>query len=238
MSQSFVVVDLETTGLSPDKHHIIEIGAMKVKEGKVVDTYSELLYPGYPLPPMITEITHITDTMLVGKPSFGKVAQSFYEFLEELPLLGHNVAFDYRFLKVNFERLGIAYERKLIDTLTIAKELHGELESRSLENMCGYYNLHNESAHRAFEDVKVTYQLYNRMRDYARDKGMDVEQLCGEKPYFYKVKKEEPMTGRQKNYLIDLVKYHKIDTIQTDGLTKRQASRLIDKIISEYGRRK
>ena len=103
--------------------------------------------------------------------------------------------------------------------------------------MCAYYNLHNESAHRAFEDVKVTYQLYKRMREVAKDRGIDVEKLCGEKPYFYKVKKEEPMTARQKNYLIDLVKYHKIDTILTDGLTKRQASRLIDKIISEYGRR-
>lgn len=241
MISSFVVIDLETTGLSADKHHIIEVGAIKIRDGVIVDRYEQLLSPGYALPKEIVALTHITDEMLVGKPSFPEIAKELYEFLGEDSLLGHNVAFDYRFLKVNFARMQMPFEKTLIDTLWIAKEIHGDLESRSLGALCDYYRLTNKSAHRAIEDSKVTFLLYQKLRETMKnERSLDkskIEKICEPKPYFFKVKKDAPITKRQKNYLLDLLKYHKIDTVQTvENLTKSQASRIIDKIILEYGR--
>lgn len=240
MITSFVAIDLETTGLSPEKHQIIEVGALRVREGKVVDTYSVLIHPGDTLPEKIVEITKITDAMLVGAKSWKEVCGDLKEFIGEDILLGHNVGFDYRFLKTNFMKEGYAFEHQVIDTLAIAKAMHSDLPSRSLEAMCAVYGLHNKSAHRALEDASVTMELYFAMMESFQKSGQcsqTIQRSCQPKSYEYRVTKEQPITIRQKNYLLDLVKYHKIDKVQTiENLTKSQASRMIDQIIFKYGK--
>lgn len=234
MLESFVVVDVETTGLSPDKNQVIEIGAAKIKNGEVVKTYQQLLSPIQPLTPKIVQLTGITDEMLQGQPSFQEIAEEFLTFLGEEPLLGHNVEFDYRFIKTEFARIDKVYEAKLIDSLTIARTLLPELESRSLESLCKYYGIQNERAHRALCDALATFELYQKMELEA---GEGRESLFAPKPFYYRIRKEQPITSKQKNYLIDLLKYHKINKeMKIEDLTKRQASRVIDKIILEYGR--
>lgn len=234
MIDSFVVVDVETTGLSPDKNQVIEIGAARIRNGEVVATYQQLLSPMQALPPMIVGLTGITDDMLQGQPSFRDIAEELLAFLGEDPLLGHNVEFDYRFLRTEFSRIGKVYEAKVIDSLIIARTLLPHLESRSLENLCRYYDIKNERAHRALCDAVVTFKIYQRM---GLELGKGREELFAPKTFYYKVKKEQPITSKQKNYLIDLLKYHKINKeMKIEDLTKRQASRVIDKIILEYGR--
>ncbi|MDO5293243.1 MAG: 3'-5' exonuclease [bacterium] len=240
MVQSFVAIDVETTGLSPDKYHIIEVGALKVRDGEVVETFSSLINPGYELSSTIVNLTGITDSMLSGAKSFKEVAEELRTFLGEETLLGHNVSFDYRFLKTEFMRAGYKFDHPVIDTLAIARQMHSDLKSRSLENLCRHYGLYNPNAHRAFDDAKVTMELYfammkNGERGIKEVAGLD--QLANPGSYSYKIKKDSPITPRQKNYLIDLMKYHKIDNVQqVEKLTKREASRMIDQIIFEKGR--
>ena len=240
MIQSFVAIDLETTGLSPEKNHIIEVGALKVRDGVVVDTFSMLIQPGYALPKKIVEITNITDEMLKGAKTWNEMCGELYAFIGDDVLLGHNVGFDYRFLKTFFTREGYEFHHPVIDTLQIARELHRDLPSRSLESMCHHYGLQNKSAHRALEDASVTMKLYFAMmrgEKPGQGTGISKEKLGQPVPYDFKVKKDGPITPRQKNYLIDLLKYHKIDKVKTvETLTKSQASRMIDQIIFEYGR--
>lgn len=241
MRTSFVAVDIETTGLSPEKDQIIEVGALKVREGQVVDTLSLLIKPDIYLPDKIVELTGITDEMLEHESSFSTVSHSIYEFLGNDPLLGHNVRFDYSFLKYHLANSGYNISNNVIDTLRIARVLHPELPSRSLASMCNAYGLVNKAAHRAYEDARVTMDLYMAMceRITSAEDSRIRELLSYTNPVScsYKVKKQEPMTKMQKIYLNDLLKYHKINrALDMDNMTKSEASKAIDSIILEYGR--
>ena len=121
MLKSYIAFDLETTGLSPQEHEIIEIGALKVREGKVVDRFMEFVHPDKPITPMITNITHITNHMVAGARSCPEVIHDFLSFCEDDVLIGHNVMFDYSFVKCSAVREGLTFEKMGIDTLKIAK---------------------------------------------------------------------------------------------------------------------
>ena len=120
MLKSYIAFDLETTGLSPQEHEIIEIGALKVREGKVVDRFMEFVHPDKPITPMITNITHITNDMVAGARSCPEVIHDFLSFCEDDVLIGHNVMFDYSFVKCSAVREGLTFEKMGIDTLKIA----------------------------------------------------------------------------------------------------------------------
>lgn len=234
MLNTFVAIDIETTGLNPERDKIIEIGALKVIDGKITQEFSELINPSIPISHRITSLTGITDKLLKDAPDIEKVLKEFLEFAGDLPVLGHNILFDYSFLKVNFSNLGILYERLGMDTLKLSRNLHNNLESKSLSSMCRYYGIYNAHAHRAFDDAKAAYELYYRLKNNFEQK---VPEYFSEEPLIYKIKKREPITPRQKNYLNDLVKYHKIELIQpVEHMSKSEASRLIDKIILSNGR--
>lgn len=241
MISSFVAVDIETTGLSPEQNEIIEVGALRVREGQVTETLSVLIKPQVTLPEKIIEITNITDEMLSGKPNFQEVSKTIFDFLGQDPLLGHNIRFDYSFLKYHLHNCGYTIDNKLLDTLSIAKGLHPELSSRSLASMCREYGLINKAAHRAYEDARATMELYFAMCEKIKKaptaRQREMERFTYPVSCYVKVKKQEPITQRQKNYLNDLVKYHKINrALDIDNMTKSQASQTIDRIILEYGR--
>lgn len=122
MEKNYVAVDLETTGLSAKKDHIIEIGAIQVKNGQIVGKWNKLIDPRVEIPERIEGITGITQKMLKGQSYIEEVIGEFYEFCEDLPLLGHNILFDYRFLKKEMENAGLGFEREGIDTLKIARK--------------------------------------------------------------------------------------------------------------------
>ena len=164
----------------------------------------------------------------------GEALRELLEFCGNLPLLGHNIIFDYSFIKQNAVNLNLEFEREGIDTLKIARALFPEMEHRSLQALVSYYQIPQEQAHRAASNALSAMELYRRMREDFPD---SPEELFKPKPLVYSVKKQGPITPAQKGYLNDLLKYHKIALeMSVDSLTKNEASRIIDRIILEYGR--
>ena len=141
MVKDYVVFDLETTGLSPDKDTIIEIGALKVIQGKVADRFSEFINPHQKLTQQISELTGITDDMLAGARNLQVVVGDFVDFCEDYVVVGHNLGFDYRFTKMAAEKYHLPFEHEGIDTLKIAKTVHKDLPSRSLGALCEHYGI-------------------------------------------------------------------------------------------------
>ena len=156
------------------------------------------------------------------------------EFCKDLPLLGHNILFDYSFVKHDAVNLGLEFEKEALDTLTIARQALPELESRSLEFLCGYFGIRRENAHRAMDDAQETMELYHILEHrYAQEH----PEWFQTRPLVCKVKKEGPITRAQIGYLKDLTEYHhlKLD-VEIGSMTKNEASRMIDTILSTYGR--
>ncbi len=236
MIKDYVVFDLETTGLSPDKDTIIEIGALKVIQGRVTERFSEFINPHQPLTAQISELTGITDDMLAGARDLMPVVREFVEFSEGFVVIGHNLSFDYRFTKNAAEKFGLSFDREGIDTLKIAKTVHKDLPSRSLGALCEHYGIINSAAHRAYHDALATAKLYQTLGHYFEESNPGL--FVPEKMSF-KSKKQQPMTKKQKAYLKDLCKYHKIEFNDSmEQMTMSEASRWIDQTISQYGRMK
>ncbi len=234
MIKDYVCVDLETSGIRAKWDRIIEIGAVKVRDGKVVDTFSQLIYPGVNVSSRITDLTGITNEMLEGKPLIEQVLPKFIEFVGDDVLLGHNVTFDYNFLNQNAINLKMTFEKKGIDTLRIARKTLKGLESRGLEYLCNYFGIKDENHHRAFNDANVTSQLYLILLDKYSE---DYPDCFEPKEFKSQAKKMVPITDKQKNYLNDLLhRYGIVPDFDINQLTKNEASRKIDKIIAEKGR--
>lgn len=234
MINSYIALDLETTGLNPRSDKIIEIGALKIIDGKIIDTYSTLVDAGIPISERITKLTGISNRDITGEIKTEKAINELLEFCGDSILLGHNIIFDYSFIKQAAINQKLKFEKTGIDTLKIAKKVLPNLEKRSLEYLCDYYQIDHENKHRAYDDAKAASDLYIRLfRDFGENN------LDSFKPFglFYHVKKQMPITGKQKSYLNDLLKYHRIKLdLEINALTKSEASRIIDKIILNHGR--
>lgn len=237
MTDTFIAVDIETTGLDPKIDKVIEIGAVKVVEGKVLETFDIFVHPERRLSAFIIGLTGITDKMLEGAPDEGEAFQKFLTFAGEEVLLGHHLIFDYSFLKCIAVRQKILFERKGIDTLKIARACLPQIEKHSLEYLCSYYQIVNAHAHRACADAMATIELYQRLAEQFCETFLQRERLFEAEQLVYQVKKESPITAAQMRYLKALIQYHHIsleEDIRT--MTKQAASRKIDQILSVYGR--
>lgn len=231
MADSYVSIDLETTGLNPKEDAIIEIGAVKVLDGRRTETLRTFVNPRRILPERIIELTGITQNEARGGISAGEAAWKVIEFVGELPIMAHRVMFDYAFLKRAAVNNGLCFEKTGIDTLWLARKYLPGLESRSLSSLCEYYHI-DCRAHRALEDALATSELYSRLaEDYYE------EESFRPRPLLYKVKKEAPATQKQKDRLYELIDRHKLTIeYEVDSLTRNQASRYTDRILAAYGR--
>jgi len=232
MIKTYVCVDLETTGLNPKTDKIIEIGAVKVVEGEIVDRFSAFVNPGRKLEERIVELTGIRDEDLADAPAIEEVLPKILEFIGDACLLGHSVLFDFSFLKKAAVNQKCTFEKEAIDTLKIARKYLAELESRSLDYLCAYYEIpHN--AHRALADAEATHILYGKLLEtfYSQE-----EELFRPRKLIYKAKKDSPATNSQKERLYRLTNQHNI-TLEVDieMLTKSEASRIIDKLRVQLG---
>lgn len=234
MVNTYIALDLETTGLNPSQDRILEIGAVKVIEGRIEDTYETLVNPGRSIDRRIEELTGITEEMAKSGRDTGEALGELLDFCSDLPLLGHNIMFDYSFIKQNAINRNLEFEKEGIDTLKIARVLFPKMEHRSLQALLSYYQIPQQQAHRAASDALSAMELYRRMWEDFPD---SPKELFAPKALIYTVKKQGPITPAQKGYLNDLLKYHKIALeVSVDTLTKNEASRIIDRIIHEYGR--
>ncbi len=234
LTNSYVAVDLETTGLSAKTEKIIEIAAVKVVNGCIAEEKTILINPGRKLSTEISKLTGISDDMLEKKPMIGQVIGEYAEFCEGLPLLGHNILFDYSFLKRAAVNAGLNFEKEGLDTLRLCRKFMPEKLSKSLGSACSYFQVSLNGAHRALHDARAAHELYQILINRYGDSQSDI---FSPQKLVYKVKKEQSATKRQKEVLHELTKYHKINlTVQVDCLSRNEISRLTDKIISQYGR--
>jgi len=233
--KDYIALDIETTGMGPDFSEITEIGGVRIKDNQVVEHFSQLVNPRTEIPEKITEITGITNEMVKDQPLIQSVLTRFVEFCGDQPILGHNVLFDFSFLKLNGLRCNLDFEKEGLDTLALSRQFTKNVASHSLSHLLIHYNIPREKAHRAYDDALATHKLYQIIK----------EKYLGDATYQYFVpekliwvpKKQEPITLRQKSYLSSLMKKHHIEGVESIGqLTKRAASRKIDGLIRDYGR--
>lgn len=256
MIQDFTAIDLETTGLNPKTDKIIEVGAVRVRNGKVEARFSSLINPHRKLEERIAELTGISEEELGAAPEEKEVLSELLDFIGEDVLLGHRILFDYSFLKravVNGnpeqkcteaqndkqkkETAGKrgkkkeVFERQGIDTLKIARQFLPQLTSRKLSFLCEYYGIPHK-AHRAENDAEAAAFLYWKLAEE-----FDEEKAFAPFPLLYKVKRESPITEKQKERLYILMQKHKLVLdVEIDKLTRNEADRLTDKIILRFGR--
>ena len=156
---------METTGFSPKYDEIIELGAIKVRNNEIVDTFSKLIRPGIALNPFIQELTGITDEMLEYAATLDDVIDEFIEFIGDDIVVGHNVGFDVNFIYDNLLKLrGTYFNNDSVNTLRISKKLIKELRHHSLYDLCLFYGIEEEKGHRSLVDCKTTYQLFNILK--------------------------------------------------------------------------
>ena len=141
MIRDYVALDLEMTGLSPRKDAILEIGAVKVRDMEVTETYTAMVNPGFPVPEHVTELTGITTEMAQQGREIHTVLPEFLEFCGQSVILGHNIGFDFGFLQQNAANMGKTFPDMAIDTLAIARKFLPELPSRKLGDLCDYYHI-------------------------------------------------------------------------------------------------
>ena len=177
---SWVVLDVETTGLKPDSDRVIEFSAQRYIDGQLESAYATMVNPVRHLPPGITSLTGLTDRDLKGAPRFSVIAPEIVEYIGDLPVVAHNAKFDAQFLVRECERAGIALHLRYIDTVALARWAYPGAEDYKLKTLIrGLRLLDHEQEHRASSDVEATAKLYLLCR----------KKLAGDRP-------PEPVTYR------------------------------------------
>jgi len=170
---SFVVVDLETTGLSKEVHRITEIAAARLIDGEIIREFQTLVNPGVPIPRFITHLTGIDDKMVKDAPPIQEVLPAFLKFLGPDVFVGHNASFDYGFLSTNaFRSQRHIMQNQSLCTRKLARRLLPTIPDRKLGTLCSHFNIKNEQAHRAMADVKATAGVFCRMQDILKTRGI------------------------------------------------------------------
>jgi DNA polymerase III, alpha chain, Gram-positive type len=158
-----VVFDIETTGFSANHDRIIEIGAVKVIGGEVVDKYSTFINPEVPIPYEIEQLTSINDDMVINAPKIEEVLPEFLEFCKDCVLVAHNASFDVGFIQKNAERLGIETDFTVIDTVGLSRILLPDLNRYKLNVVAKALGVSLENHHRAVDDAGATSEIYLKL---------------------------------------------------------------------------
>lgn len=175
LDSSYVVFDLETTGFNPFTDRIIEIGAVKIENGKVVDTFSEFVNPKISIPYRITELTSITDAMVADAESIETLLPKFLKFCEGSSLVAHNADFDVSFIRAKSKQLDLEFEPTYLDTVALTRILVPTLGKYKLDTVAKHFNISLENHHRAVDDATATAYIYLKLLELL--KARDVENL-------------------------------------------------------------
>lgn len=178
---TFVAVDLETTGLRPDRDEIIEIGAARIHNFEVVDTFSSLVRPNQPIPAFTTELTGITQGMVDHAPSLEESLQKLVEFVADAPIAAHNSNFDSAFLRAAFKRTGMACDFQAVDTLALSYLAHPELRTHNLKRMARVLKIKQTQHHRALDDAMVCGKILSTILMRYQQEGITTFRQLNEK---------------------------------------------------------
>ncbi len=168
----FVVVDTETTGLRPGSDRVIEVAAVRLHAGEMINSFQNLVNPGRRIPPFIVKFTGITPEMLVDAPSAGEIFPDFLRFVEGAVLVGHNLSFDLNFLSYEAQLLGQVFPVDGLDTIPLARRLLPGLKRFKLDMVANYLKIPATNRHRAMGDTQVTAAVFLRLLEFARQQGI------------------------------------------------------------------
>ena len=170
---TYVVFDLETTGFSSVKDKIIEIGAVKVENGEITDKYSTFVNPKIPIPFRITQLTSITDEMVMESPEIETILPQFLKFVGDAVLVAHNASFDVSFIEENCRQQGIEPDFTSVDTVGLARVLLPTLSKFKLNVVAKALNISQEHHHRAVDDARVTAEIYVKFIQMLEERGIE-----------------------------------------------------------------
>jgi len=160
----FIVFDLETTGLNPSQHEIIEIGAVKFKNGEIIDEFNTFVKAENKIPPKITEITGIEEKMLIDAPPLKDAINKFLEFADKSVLVAHNADFDYGFIRSALQNLNIKKDEfTVLDTLSLSRALVKDIKNYKLNTLSAYFAVELENHHRALDDAQATAEILSNL---------------------------------------------------------------------------
>ena len=169
LDDTYIVFDIETTGFSSIRDRIIEIGAVKVENGQIVDKFSTFVNPERPIPFEITNLTSITDEMVLDAPTIEVVLPQFLEFIGEGALVAHNAGFDVGFIEQNCRVLGLEREFTSVDTVALARVLLPTLSKYKLNLVAKALGISLENHHRAVDDAGATAEIFVKFVEMLKD---------------------------------------------------------------------
>ncbi len=204
---SYVVFDIETTGFSAEYNKIIEIGAVKVEQGVIRDTYSTFVNPEEPIPYRITELTGISDAMVADARPIGQVLPEFLAFCDGCALVAHNAKFDIGFIAHNAAALGLGFQPTYLDTVALARMLLPNLSRYRLNNVAKELGVLLENHHRAVDDAGATAEIFLKFLgmlekrgiacvDCLNDQGEMSAEAIKKLPYYHGIILIQNETGR------------------------------------------
>ena len=172
----YIAFDIETTGLDPMYDEIIEIGAIKIEDGKEIETFSTLIKPDYEIDEFITELTGITNEMVMDAPKINEVLPKFMDFIKDSVIIGHNVNFDINFIYDNLINEDMnPITNDFVDTLRLSRRLLPELKHHRLSDLANYYNIDTTGSHRSLTDVRITIDIFKNLEKLVESKYSNIE---------------------------------------------------------------
>ena len=180
LNDTYVVFDLETTGFSPLNNRIIEIGAVKVVNGKITDRFSTFVNPEVPIPFKIEELTSIRDDMVLDAPKIEEILPEFLKFCEGAIMVAHNAGFDMSFISKNCERQGFKCEYTVIDTVALARVLMPQLNRFKLDTVAKALKISLDNHHRAVDDAACTAEIFVKFIEMLKERGIETLEQVNE----------------------------------------------------------
>ena len=172
-ADTFVVFDLETTGFSPSKNQIIEIGAVKVVNGSITQRFSTFVNPKVPIPFEIEQLTSINDDMVLDAPVIDEILPKFMDFCQDAVMVAHNADFDMSFIKYNCSALGLDCEKTVLDTVALSRVLLPSLNRFKLDTVAKALNISLAHHHRAVDDAACTAEIFVKLVEMLRNRGVE-----------------------------------------------------------------
>ncbi|TYQ13037.1 UNVERIFIED_CONTAM: DNA polymerase-3 subunit alpha (Gram-positive type) [Acetivibrio alkalicellulosi] len=183
VDSDFVAFDIETTGLNADKDKITEIGAVKIRNGKVIDTFSTFVNPEIPIPSHITKLTGITNEMVQRAPVINEVLSEFLDFIKGAVLVAHNASFDMGFIRVNCGKIGKNHCYTVLDTLELSRQMFPQLKKHKLNLVANHLGVKLENHHRALDDAMACGEILIKCIEILKEKNVttidDIQSALG-----------------------------------------------------------
>lgn len=179
IDSEYVVFDIETTGLSAVRDEIIEIGAVKVKDRQITDSFHTFIKPGRKLSPEIVDLTGITDEMLANAPKLDDIFEDFLNYVGDLPLVAHNAQFDVSFIKESCKRRQLSLHNPVVDTLYLSRIILKDLKKHKLNIVAAKLGIQQKNHHRADDDAATAAQIMIKLFNILEEKGIKELQDIG-----------------------------------------------------------